>query len=118
MQNLNATVVMAQGILTFDDVKQIARTIATLDAQEQRRIVVDWLDVQWINPLAIGLLLARRHALVNQSGELKFSRMRREVRDLFCKYQLDELFENYATLEDAIQSFDEEWASDGETIVH
>ena len=117
MQNATATVVMAEGVIGFHEAKQIALTIATLTEQDQRKIVVDWLAADWINPLAIGLLLARRHALISQSGELKFSRMNPTVRKVFLKFEVDELFENYATLEDAIQSFDEEWNGDN-AIIH
>jgi len=87
--------------------------IDTLITQEQLRVIIDWTKAAWIDPMAIGLLLARRHALLQKSGELKFARMRPEVRTVFSRFRMTEFFESYATLEDAIASFDEEWIQDG-----
>ena len=111
MQNAT-TVIVVEGALNIHETKIISAAIAALSAQDQVNIVIDWTKAEAINPLAIGLLLGQRHALLQKSGELKFCRMRREIRQVFFKFGVDELFESYATLEDAIESFDEEWAAD------
>lgn len=112
MQNAT-TIVVAEGALNIHETKIIASAIAALIAQDQVRIIVDWTKADGINPLAIGLLLAQRHALLQKSGELKFCRMRPEVRRVFSNFHVADLFESYATLEDAIESFDEEWDQEG-----
>lgn len=111
MQNAT-TIVCAEGALDIHETKIIAGAIAALIEQDQVRIIVDWTKAEGINPLAIGLLLAQRHALLQKSGELKFCRMRPEIRRVFSSFHVAEFFESYATLEDAIESFDDEWRSD------
>lgn len=119
MQNATATVVLALGgknlsaTLNFHETRKLAAAISELTEAGQVRVIVDWDQVEWINPLAIGILLARRHALVNAGGELKFSRMRPEVRTVFSNFRVAEFFESYTTLEDAIESFHEEWQQEG-----
>lgn len=109
----DAAVVMAEGYLEMHETKKIAATIGALIENNQGKIVVDWQDVEWINPLAIGLLLHKRSTLVDRGGELKFCRMQKNVRKIFSDFGVEEFFENYQTLEDAIESFDQEW-NDGQ----
>ena len=112
MQNAT-TIVVAEGALNIHETRIIATAIAALLEQDQVRIIVDWTKAEGINPLAIGLLLAQRHAALQKSGELKFCRMRPEIRRIFSNFRVAEFFEFYATLEDAIESFDEEWNREG-----
>lgn len=112
MQNAMATVIMAEGAIDIHAAKIISAAIAALSAQEQVNIVIDWSKAEAINPLAIGLLLAQRRALLQKSGELKFCRMRPEVRSIFCSFGVAEFFEGYATLEDAVESFEQGWQQD------
>lgn len=116
MQNAT-TVVMAEGALGFPEVKIIAAAIGALIEQGRVRIIVDWTKAEWIDPLAIGLLLDRRHKLMQKNGELKFCRMTEEIRAIFCKFRVDKFFEIYATLEDALSSFDDDWGG-AEGTVH
>jgi anti-sigma B factor antagonist len=112
MQRPIVSVVTARGDLDFRETREIAQVIGALAELGQNKIVLDWSETDFINPLAIGILIDRRHTLINQQGELKFSRMNSFVRGIFWKYGLDDLFENYSSLEDAIVSFDEEWSSE------
>ena len=105
----NITIIVAEGALDIHETKIIAAAIAALIERDQVQIIVDWTKAEGINPLAIGLLLAQRHDLLQKSGELKFCRMRPEIRRVFFDFHVAEFFESYATLEDAIESFDEEW---------
>lgn len=114
MQNVTATVIVAEGAVDIYQAKIIVAAVDALIAQRQVLVIVDWSEAQWINPLAIGLLLARRHALLHAGGEIKFCRMAQAVKEIFFKFGVAEFFENYDTLEAAIESFDEQWESGGE----
>ena len=107
------SVVTASGDLGFRETREIAKAIGALAEQGQNKVVIDWSEADFIEPFAIAILIDRRFLLLNQSGELKFSGMNPFVRQIFSKYGVDELFENYASLEDALRSFDEEWDGDG-----
>lgn len=107
MQNL--AVIVAEGALDMHQVKIIAAAISAMAARGQGQIILDWAAVEGINPLAIGLLLDRRHAALNSGGALKFCRMTAAVRKIFLRFKVEEFFECYETLEDAIESFNREW---------
>lgn len=114
MQSVAATVILAEGAIDIHAARVIEGAIEALITSEQVKIVLDWEKAEGINPLAIGALLSAQSALLHKSGELKFCRMTPAIRRVFFKFGVDPLFENYATLEDAVASFDEEWASGNE----
>lgn len=94
---------------------KIAVAIGNLAANEHPAIIIDWAAVDFINPLAIGILLERKAAIERAGGSLSFARMSRFLRTIFWKYGMDEIFEIYSSIEDAIASLEEEW-SDGATV--
>jgi anti-anti-sigma factor len=108
------SVVTVKGDLSVREMQKICTAIwEVADDKRPNRFVLDWGEVESLDPWAIGVLLSRTHALKHLSGELKFARMPSYVRATFSRYKLDDLFESYASIEDAIQSFDEEWLGDG-----
>ena len=102
-------VVTARGDLGAREMGKICAAIGELADKRQSRIVVDWTEVESIDLWAIGVLLSRTHALRHLSGEIKFVRMSSPVRKIFLSYRIDDLYENYATLEEAIKSFEPDW---------
>jgi anti-anti-sigma regulatory factor len=58
-------------------------------------------------------LLERLKVLRNLNGDLKLAGMTPYVRDIFKVVGMDQFFEDYTTLEDAIDSFDDDWEGDG-----
>lgn len=107
------TIIMAKADLDIAETRKIARAIDALIAQKQNKIVLECSRADWIDPLALGMLMARHHALTHAGGELKFARTNQVIRRIFRKFGVDELFEDYKSLEDAIISFDEEWNDTG-----
>ena len=62
-----------------------------------------------INYLSIGVLLERLKLLRNLNGDLKLAGMSPFLRDIFKVVGMDRFFEDYTSLEDAIESFDDDW---------
>ena len=108
MQN-PVSIITAKADLDVHETRKIARAIDALIEQRQNKIVIECSGADWIDPLALGMLMACHHALVSAGGELKFARTNKMIRGIFWKFGVDELFEDYERLEDALLSFDEEW---------
>jgi anti-anti-sigma regulatory factor len=47
------------------------------------------------------------------NGDLKLAGMSPFLRDIFRVVGMDRFFEDYTNLEDAIESFDDDWDGDG-----
>lgn len=106
-------VIRSSGDLGVRETLEIARLIEALLAQGRTRIVLDWSAVDWIDPLAIGALLKSKAAAEKDDGALKLAGTTPFVRRIFWKYGIDEIFEIYASIDDALTSFDGEWSGYG-----
>lgn len=102
------SVIKARGDLDFREVRDIARVIRALADRGQKKILIDWSEADIVNPIALGPLLKAQIDLADDGGVIKLARMNRIVRGAFWK-SADNMFESYATLEDALLSFDDEW---------
>lgn len=94
------------------DVREMVRikgVIGSLIEKEQLKVVLNLKAVDHINYLSIGVLLERLSVLRNLNGDLKLSGMNPYLKDIFKVVGMDGIFEYYKSLEDAIESFDEDW---------
>jgi anti-anti-sigma factor len=81
-------------------------------ASENVAIIIDWAAVDFLHPLAIGILLERKAAIERGGGSFVFARMSKFVRAIFWQYGMDEIFEIYSSIEEALESMSEEWSDD------
>jgi anti-sigma B factor antagonist len=106
-----------QGIAVIDvagdiDLREMVRIkglIGSFIEKEQLKVVLNLKAVDHINYLSIGVLLERLNVLRNLNGDLKLSGMNPYLKDIFRVVGMDGIFEYYKSLEDAIESFDEDW---------
>lgn len=94
------------------DVREMVRikgVIGSLIEKERLKVVLNLKAVDHINYLSIGVLLERLNVLRNLNGDLKLSGMNPYLKDIFKVVGMDGVFEYYKSLEDAIESFDEDW---------
>jgi len=77
--------------------------------RDQPHFILCLKKVEFVNYLAIGVLAAGLKVVRNCDGDVKLAEMSGPVRQIFCLVGMDALFEIYATLEEAIEAFDEEW---------
>lgn len=109
------TVITAKGDLDWRETREIVKAIDEIAQQGERRFVIEWSQADYINPLAIGVLLKKHRELAEAKGVIKFAEMNSFVREIFSTYRVDDLVESYTTIREAILSFDEEWDGDGTT---
>ncbi|MGH7771407.1 MAG: STAS domain-containing protein [Candidatus Binatia bacterium] len=107
------SVIDVNGDIDFREMIRIKDVIGSLIEKERIKVVLNLKAVDHINYLSIGVLVERLRILRNLNGDLKLAGMSPYLRDIFKVVGMDQFFEEYTSLEDAIQSFDEDWEGDG-----
>jgi anti-anti-sigma factor len=102
-------VIDVAGDIDFREMTAIKNAISSLIAKDQIKVILNLRSVDYINYLSIGVLIDRLQLLRSLHGDLKLSGMSGYLRDIFRTVGVDRLFENYPSLDDAVQSFDDEW---------
>src|SRR4030095_9340842 len=107
------SVIDLTGDIYFREMIRIKDAIGSLIEKERIKVVLNLKSVDHINYLSIGVLLERLKLLRNLNGDLKLAGMSPFLRDIFKVVGMDRFFEDYTSLEDAIESFDDDWEGDG-----
>lgn len=107
------SVIDVTGDIDFREMIRIKDVIGALIEKERTKVILNLKAVDHINYLSIGLLVERLRLLRNLNGDLKLAGMNPYVRDIFKAVGMDQFFEEYTSLEDAIESFDDDWEWNG-----
>lgn len=107
------SVIDVTGDIDFREMIRIKDVIGSLIDKERTKVILNLKAVDHINYLSIGLLVERLRLLRNLNGDLKLAGMSPYVRDIFKVVGMDQFFEEYTSLEDAIESFDDDWEWNG-----
>lgn len=107
------SVIDITGDIDFREMIRIKNVIGGLIEKDRLKVVLNLKAVDHINYLSIGVLLERLKLLRNLNGDLKLAGMSPFLRDIFKVVGMDRFFEDYTSLEDAIESFDDDWEGDG-----
>ena len=107
------SVIDVTGDIDFREMIRIKNAIGSLVEKERIKVVLNLRSVDHINYLSIGVLLERLKLLRNLNGDLKLAGMSPFLRDIFKVVGMDQFLEEYTSLEDAIESFDDDWEGDG-----
>jgi anti-sigma B factor antagonist len=106
------SVIDVTGDIDFREMIWIKNLIGGLIEKDRTKVVLNLKAVDHINYLSIGVLVERLRLLRNLNGDLKLSGMSPFLRDIFRVVGMDRFFEEYTSLEDAIESFDDDWEGD------
>ncbi|HZD41932.1 MAG TPA: STAS domain-containing protein [Terriglobales bacterium] len=106
------SVIDVSGDIDFREMIRIKNMIGGLIEKDRTKVVLNLRAVDHINYLSIGVLVERLKLLRNLNGDLKLSGMSPFLRDIFRVVGMDGFFEEYSSLEDAIESFDDDWEGD------
>jgi anti-anti-sigma factor len=89
------------------------RWIGSLIEKERIKVVINLKSVDHINYLSIGVLFGAAEAAQKFKWRSLLAGMSPFLRDIFKVVGMDRFFEDYTSLEDAIESFDDDWEGDG-----
>ncbi|MCB1184472.1 STAS domain-containing protein [bacterium] len=70
-----------------------------------KNVVLDMSGVPWINSTGLGILITGYHSLKNADGTLKICNVKERVLSIFYISQLQNIFQVYPTLDEAMASF-------------
>ncbi len=107
------SVIDISGDIDFREMIRIKDVISSLIEREQTKVVLNLKAVDHINYLSIGVLLERMRILRTLNGDLKLVGMSYYLRKIFMVVGMDQFFEEYTSLEEAIESFAEDWEGSG-----
>jgi anti-sigma B factor antagonist len=102
-------VIDVNGDIDLREMVRIKDMIGGLIEKERLKVVLNLKAVDHINYLSIGVLLDRLRLLREMNGDLKLSGMDPHLKGIFRVVGMDGVFEFYASLDDAIESFDDDW---------
>jgi anti-sigma B factor antagonist len=107
------SVVDVIGDIDFREMIRIKDVIGSLIEKERTKVVLNLKAVDHINYLSIGVLVERLSILRSLDGDLKLAGMNPYLRTIFRVVGMDQFFEAYSSLDEAIESFDDDWEGSG-----
>ena len=99
-----AVVVLSEPSLDADNAQDFKDKIAST-LKENPKVAFDLAAVKFLDSSGLGVLLSCLRTLKAEFGELKLIRLTKEVRDLFDRMRLLQLFEVFDTRQEALSSF-------------
>ncbi|MCU0373560.1 MAG: STAS domain-containing protein [Ignavibacteria bacterium] len=85
-----------------DDLKFAIREIAD---KENLKLIIDLGDVIYLNSTALGVLISAHANYKKRNGEIKLTRLNKNLENLFVITKLSLIFDCFGTQQEAIESF-------------
>lgn len=105
LANPHVAVLTLGGRLTVNDEPgQLKAAVARVLSQGARHVVLDLAGVHYIDSTRLGELIASHVAVSRHGGQLKFARTPARVTELLSMAGLADLFEQFASVDDAVGS--------------
>lgn len=73
--------------------------------KDQKRIVIDLGQVDWMNSTGLGILISGYSTLRNNEGHLKLANVTEKIHSLLVITKLVSVFDSHDSVADAIKSF-------------
>lgn len=78
----------------------------SLVTEGKMKVIVDMLDVKFINSSGIGILIRGYTTVKNGGGELKLANLSEKIKGVLFLTKLNSVFDIYPTVKDAVESFE------------
>lgn len=108
-------VIQVRGDIDFREMVEIKQEIGRFLMADKKNVLISLAQVDHVNYLSIGVLVGSLKLLRSIGGDLKLAGMQPQVRQIFRVVGMDQFFEDYTTVEEAIESFSDEWGGVEET---
>jgi len=105
-EKYNSVVVHLRGKLfggSFGE--EISKTLHKLLGEGKKNIVLDLDGVTVLNSSGFGILVASYTTVKNGGGDLKLARISTKIEGVLSITKLNQIFEQYQTVEEALESF-------------
>ena len=105
IENNVAVVEVSGSVLGGADAQKFRDEIYDLVEKKIVSIVCDLSKVDRMNSSGLGILISNYTTVKNASGNLKLAAVNKMMRGILVMTKLDSIFENYETVEQAVNSF-------------
>ncbi len=92
-------------IMGGPEATELRNQLYELIAKNQKKVVIDLENVEWMNSTGLGILISGMTSLRNNKGELKLAAVSEKVANLFEITKLNNVFESFNSTDDAVKSF-------------
>ena len=98
-------VIVLRGEIGTDTVSQFKEQIDQIVADGQIRLVMDFNEVNYLNSMGLGVVMAILRKVKKSKGDLKLLNLSPSVKELFELTHLTKVFEIFETEDAAVKSF-------------
>mgnify|MGYP000455392558 CR=1 FL=1 len=99
------SVVNCEGIVDSETSGEIEKAVTSLILAKQYRIVIDLEKVEYVSSAGWGIFVGYVRDLRKNGGDIRFSNMRQEVREVFELLDFTNILQCYGTREEAVKAF-------------
>ncbi len=92
-------------MMSDDDTSALRSKVKSLVGDGVRKIILDLGDLQWMNSSGLGVMVAAVSTVKGADGVLKVARTPERIHSLFRITRLEQVFDIYNTVEEALNSF-------------
>lgn len=92
-------------IMGGPDYEKFHEEVRRMVEEGKKDLLLDFGGVTWINSTGLGLLISAYTTLRREGGRMKVCNVKDRVRSIFYVTQLNKVFDNFETAEEAIASF-------------
>ncbi len=108
-ERYNCVVITLKGdIIGGPHAKEFTDTLHQLVDEGKHQIILDLGKVKFMNSSGIGILISGYTTVKNAGGDLRICRADKKIQDLLVVTQLITIFKHYKTLNEAVESFQNE----------
>jgi anti-anti-sigma factor len=102
----DVAIIEPKGRITVETERQFTEAVFALIEAGQRRLVLDLVDVPYIDSVGLGAIVQAYTSTRRRGGDLKFLHVTHRNRQLLVTTKLLTVFETYDTMDELERSFD------------
>ena len=108
-ERYNAVVIALSGnVMGGPDGSKLHETLHELREQGKKNVVVDLRKVRFMNSSGLGMLISGLTTMRNGGGDLRLANVIDRIQSLLVITKLITVFKHYDSVEEAVQSYEEE----------
>jgi anti-sigma B factor antagonist len=100
-----AVVTLKGELLDDADEGILQREITSLRLDDVKKVVFDLGRVNRINSKGLSALISAVRSMSKAGGEVRFAQIDKQIRDIFVRTRLVQVFDTYETVERAVASY-------------
>ncbi len=106
LEKYNAVIVELVGnVMGGPEAQEFSDLLHKLLDEGKKNVVIDLAETKFMNSSGLGMLISGYTTMKNGGGSLKLANATEKIESLLVITKLITIFENFATVDDAIKSF-------------